>query len=43
MHNNKLSDAGFEIDKVPWDEDSDSDSDESDTTDAGDAVEALLM
>ena len=40
---NKLSDAGFEIDKVPWDEDSDSDSDESDATDAGDAVQALLM
>ena len=27
---NKLSDAGFKIDSVPWDEDSDSDSDQSD-------------
>ena len=40
---NKLSDAGFEIAKVPWDEVSDSDSDESNATDEGDAIEALLM
>ena len=40
---NKLASAGFEIAKVPWDEDSDSDSDESDAADEGDEVAKLIM
>ena len=39
----KLQDAGFRAEAEPWDEDSDSDSDESDEADEADELLRLMV
>ena len=43
LHAAKLQDAGFRPEAEPWDEDSDSDSDESDEADEADELLRLMV